>query len=536
MKFIRSAEMKELEKAADAAGFSYAAMMESAGKGIASAIHHRFVQTKDAMVLGLVGGGNNGGDTLIALSQLQQQGWSTRAILVMDRSSTDPLILNFLASGGSILDIDQALKLEDNEHLLFLDGVFGTGFHPPLPEKLQLLFAQLREKYPAAQWIAVDCPSGIDCETGEVSPGTLKASFTICLEAVKRGMLTYTAFPYCGELMTVDLGISQYGSFSHSKENIVADPELMRKILPARSDFAHKGSFGKVMIIGGSINYPGAPVLAGRGAYSVGVGLVQVAIPESIVQNSAASTPELTWLILPDAGGIISEMASDTITPAWQTAQSLVIGPGMAREETTRRFLENLLSGKKERKSKAGFPGVSGKKIDSEDNPILSPVVVDADGLYLISRQDRWWQVLPSETILTPHPGEMAMLSGLSIAEIQENRLDVAKDFAAKWQVILVLKGALTVVADPEGRLAVIPVASSSLAKAGSGDVLAGMIGGLLAQRVPAWKAAIAGAWLHAQAGKVAASHAGCAESILASDLIRSVPEVIATLKTNDLH
>ena len=536
MKLISTTEMKELEKAADAAGFSYSAMMEKAGKGIASVIGQRFNQIKQIRIIGLVGGGNNGGDTLIALKELQQKGWSTSALLVMERSSSDPLILNYLASGGSILDVDQALNLDGEQEFLFLDGVFGTGFHPPLPDNVQFLFTQLKQQFPGAQWIAIDCPSGVDCEKGIVSPGTLAASLTICLEAVKKGMLTYTSFPYCGELISVELGISQYGSYSYSEGSFVADPDMIREILPQRSDFAHKGSFGKVLVIGGSSNYPGAPVLAGRGAYSVGVGLVQVAIPESIAQISAADTPELTWLILPDAGGIISEMATETILPVCQTIQSMVIGPGMAREETTRRFLENLLRGKKERKTKAGFPGVSAINLDDENGQIHFPLVIDADGLYLISRQDHWWQVLPAETVLTPHPGEMALMSGLSITDIQEDRLGVSKEFAAKWQVTLVLKGALTVVAEPDGRLAVIPVASSSLAKAGSGDVLAGIIGGLLAQRVPAWEAALAGAWLHAQAGKVSALHAGCAESVLASDLIRAVPKVIASVKSNDLH
>ncbi len=530
MKLISVTEMRDLETAANAAGYSYAEMMKTAGVGIADKIDSLYHANGENVALGLVGGGNNGGDTLVALTALQKAGWFTKAIITKDKNKEDPLLALFTGSGGEIIEISGLTGLESKTGII-LDGIFGTGFRPPLTKNFITLLAEVKRALPAYSWIAVDCPSGMDCETGEVSTGTQRADVTICLEAVKKGMLTYSAYPFLGELITVDLGISRVIESAGKPGDIVVTKDLVKEILPQRTDLSHKGSYGNVLVIGGCVNYPGAPVLAGRGAYAVGTGLVKIGVPASIYQTVMASSLELTWVILEDAGGVISEIAAETVLPFALDSQCLVIGPGIGREDTTRRFLLDLLSpGSEPEKSRAGFPGMDRQVKKRASISDLPPIVIDADGLNLMAKFENWAEKLGSSAVLTPHPGEMARLTGLSVDEIQRDRLGIAKKYAEAWGKIVVLKGPLTVVAAPGDRAAVIPIATSSLAKAGTGDVLAGMIGGLIAQGLSLWDAAVAGAWLHAKAGLAASEIVGCNESVLASDVIRAIPRVYQSL------
>ncbi len=530
MKLISVTEMQDLETAANTAGYSYAEMMKTAGVGIAEKVDQLYRENGATFALGLVGGGNNGGDTLVALTALQKAGWCTRAILAKDRKKEDPLLALYTGSGGVVMD-GNAIAGNNSKTGIILDGIFGTGFRPPLDKNIITLLAKVKQSLPECVWIAVDCPSGMDCIAGEVSAGTVKADVTICLEAVKQGMLTYTAFPYLGELITVDLGISRFIQATGKPSDTVVTKELVREILPQRTDLSHKGSFGKTLVVGGCVNYPGAPVLAGLGAYAVGAGLVKIGVPASIYQTALASSLELTWVVLEDAGGVISEIAVETVMGFAIDSQCLVIGPGIGREETTRRFLNNLLtSGSESKKSAAGFPGIDRQVKHKSPGADLPPLVIDADGLNLLARLDDWSEKLVNPAVLTPHPGEMARLTGLSIDEIQKDRAGNAKKFADAWGQIVVLKGPLTAIAAPGGKSAVIPIATSSLSKAGTGDVLAGMIGGLIAQGLSTWNAALAGAWLHASAGLAASAAIGCNESVLASDVVRAVAQVYHSL------
>jgi len=538
MRLISVSKMKELEQKANAAGFSYAEMMLTAGSGIAEWIISRFGNSKNKYMIGLVGKGNNGGDTLIALGSLQKAGWTTRAMLVGERDAQDPLVIDYLSQGGTLLRIQdvEGIEQESIANGFILDGVYGTGFRLPLPESVAEIFKSVQLALPGFDWIAVDCPSGVDCETGDSSDGTQTAKWTLCLEAVKTGMLSESAFPYCGKLSVVDLGLTRYDPSLGETDDIVLDEHFVRKVLPQRPAFSHKGSYGKTLVAGGSVNFPGAPVLAGKAAYAVGTGLVQVAVPESIGQISPAGTPELTWLILEDGGGIISELAADTLSGHLSKAQSFVIGPGMGRETTTQKFISRLLlEGPVNQKSRVGFPGMTNRQVKIASSFAFPPTVIDADGLYHLSREAGWQDRCSAKLVLTPHPGEMATLTGLSVAEIQSERIRIAKEYAQKWNQVIVLKGALTVVAEPSGRAAIVPIATASLAKAGTGDVLSGMIGGLLAQAVEPWLAAAAGAYLHAQAGLLAEEMVGCSESVKASDVIRAIPRVYSSLKNIDL-
>lgn len=539
MQLISVQEMKKLEKNANDGGFTYSQMMTVAGRGIAEYLDSRYKNKGFNSIIGLIGKGNNGGDALIALTLLHMLGWSTVALIVSERDQKDALILDYAAAGGTIVQNDEILKNNwaPSGQGVVLDGVYGTGFHPPLPETTVDILKITRATLPGFDWVAVDCPSGIDCETGVVSPGTQPANLTLFLEGVKHGALSETAYPYCGEFKVIELGLSSYAADPSKVQDLVLDEEFCLENLPSRPLFSHKGTFGKSLVIGGSVNYPGAPVLAGRAAYAVGVGLVQVAIPESIAQVAPAGNPELTWLILEDGGGIISEQAADTISNSCTSVQSLVIGPGMGRESTTAKFFSRLFFEREENhQPRTGFLGIEDRESRRSCAEPLPPVVIDADGLFHLSKVNNWQSKVNARLILTPHPGEIAMLTGLSMAEIQADRIELSREYARKWNQVVVLKGALTVIADPNGKVAIVPIATSSLAKAGTGDVLAGMIGGLVAQGMDPWHAAAVGAYLHAQAGIQAERSLGCSESVLSTDVIRAIPQVYKRLKTNSLR
>jgi NAD(P)H-hydrate epimerase len=231
--------------------------------------------------------------------------------------------------------------------------------------------------------------------------------------------------------------------------------------------------------------------------------------------------------------GSISSAGAEVLAKHFERASALLIGPGVGTENSTKEFLENILEGKYSAKKAAqriGFVHQENEKKE-ENNAKLPPLVVDADGLKLLAQIKDWQKKIPAPAILTPHPGEMSVLTELSKDEIQENRLEIASKYAKEWGHVVVLKGAFTVIAAPDGRTTVIPVASPALARAGTGDVLAGLIVGLRAQGVEAYESAVAGAWIHAQAGLYAADDLGTTASVLAGDVLDSVSDVISDLE-----
>jgi hydroxyethylthiazole kinase-like uncharacterized protein yjeF len=527
VKLLSVMKMKELESAANAGGYGYDKMMVKAGENLAYEVHERFFSEDLNSVIGLVGAGNNGGDTLIALSELQKLGWKCSAIMVKADDQWQSLINKFCESGGRVVESAQMEK-ELAESQVVLDGVIGTGFKPPMSDSLAEVFSKAAKICEEKIIVAVDCPSGMDCTTGEVSPEALKADLTVSMEAVKEGMVKFPAFDYCGELVTVDLGIPAKTLKQLASGDAVIDRQMVKGFMPRRESNSHKGTFGHVIVCGGSVNYPGAAMLAAKSAYRVGAGLVECAIPERIYEAAVANNLENIFTLLVDEDGVIAENAAATLISKLASAQCLLLGTGIGREETTQRFIQKVIfeSDKKNLPAGVGFvPGVA-KKTASQGGK-FPPIVIDADALHLISRTENWYHKLPSKAVLTPHPGEMSALTGLSIDEIQNDRMSVARKYAMQWQQVVVLKGALTLVASPAGNVAVLPFASSALAKAGTGDVLAGIIAGLIAQGVELYIAAQIGVWMHAQAAVETRIWQGNEYSLLASELVNALPQVL---------
>ena len=534
MKLVSVTEMKAIEQKAAGGGLSYETMMKNAGFGLAQMIDRYYGHLLPKTALGLIGSGNNGGDTLIALDHLLEMGWEIRAWIIRQRHADDPLLLSLKQKGVLIIPPDQDFLPGLKGASVIVDGVLGTGVRLPLDPEIGSRLSSVKNsilKNPQKIFVvAADCPSGVDCSTGEAAVECIPADLTVCMASAKTGMLSFPAFELLGQLVKVDIGLPIPFPALDDIPLAVADEESMASLLPARPANSHKGSLGTITIAAGSINYPGAALLAGKGAYMVGTGLVQMAVPESIQTIIAGNLPEAIWLLLPERSGVIDGIAAKVVKGHLSKSTAMLIGPGLGQEKITLDFIDTLLTAGPEEKSQStGFLGMDemGKRPDF----ILPSLVVDADGLRLVSRIKNWTNHLPPMTILTPHPGEMAALTGLSVSEIQADRIKVATSFAREWGHIVVLKGALTIIAQPDGAAVIIPVSTSALAKAGTGDVLAGMIAGLLSQKIAPYSAAVLGAYLHAQAGLIAQDRVGVPESVMASDVITAIPKAIYKLR-----
>ncbi len=544
MKLVSVGEMRKIEQEADAGGLSYEAMMANAGYNLAKEIQSLSFSEEDEeiQILGLVGPGNNGGDALVALSLLAERGWKARAYLVKRKATGDPLVKNLEEADGEIVpgekdtDFTRLTAFLGTADVL-LDGLLGTGFHLPLKDEIASVLAAAKQILSEMEWppliIAVDCPSGVDCDSGEAAPEAIQADATVTMAAVKEGLLKTPAYDLSGDIRVVDIGLKETLQSWTAIKTEVADEAMVRSLLPARPSDAHKGTFGTALIAAGSVNFTGAALLAGKAAYRVGAGLVTLAIPLPLHVALAGQFPEATWLLLPHELGVISANAASVILKNLERVTALLIGPGFGLEDTTRDFMGALLEAPafgKSAHNRIGFVK------EETENPAsrsvtMPPLVVDADGLKLLAKIENWHKILPAPAVLTPHPGEMAVLTGLTVEAIQKDRQEIARRYAQKWGHVVVLKGAFTIVAAPDGRTTTIPVASSALARAGSGDVLSGMIVGLRAQGLDPYAAAVAGAWIHAQAGLMALEAVGSPASILAGDILEAVPDVLAQMR-----
>ena len=506
-RYLSVAEMIAVEKASDASGHTYPEMMACAGKSLADVV----LRTHKRYVLGLVGKGNNGGDALVAMKHLLDAGWEAVAYFSGIREN-DPLLDEFISKGGQAYYFSEdSEKLETLSRLVhhaevILDGLLGTGIklplRPPVPAILKGLHDSIANLALKPVIIAVDCPSGVDCDTGEVPEECLGADMTVCMAAVKQGLLKFPAFEYLGGLLVGDIGLTASLSEWQQINRFVLDEKFVQTLLPARPLDAHKGTFGTALITAGSKNYAGAALLAGKAAFRSGAGWVKMAVPSILYPHLAGHFIEATWVPLPGNQAGYTARDADILHDAIDKETAVLLGPGLGQNPDIEAFVRAFVK------------------------PEMPPMVVDADGLKLLSKLDEWWEHLPPASVLTPHPGEMSIITGLPVKEIQTDRVRIAEKYAAKWNHIVVLKGAFTVVAQPSGKTVILPIATPALARAGTGDVLAGIITGLLAQGISAFDAAAAGVWLHAQAGLLAAEKVGSTTGVLAGDLIEVLPQL----------
>ena len=546
MKLVTTARMRTLEHAAVEAGATWEGLMEQAGWGVSQEAMQLLGAARGRNVLALVGPGNNGGDALVCARHLHDAG--ARVALYIWRRADTPDDANRrrcherdIAEVEASDDAGQATL----RHLLttcdlVIDGLLGMGISRPVAGELAEIVKTLNDErqtmkdqlsVPRSSFLvlSIDMPTGVDSDTGAVLGSAIRADVTVATGLVKRGLLQQPGRMYTGEIRLAEIGLALDQVEAMMSELI--DARQARALLPARPDDAHKGTFGKVMVVAGSLFYPGAASLATAGAARVGAGLVTLATGRSTL-GGPARLAEITLRPLPEAEwGALGEAAADELLKHLEGYSALLVGPGLGRDEPVRGFLERLLGlDQPHARGHIGFRiGAIGEPAAEKQRPELPPLVLDADALNLLSESESWWERLPrGRCVLTPHPGEMKRL--LKVEELDNDRAKAAEEAAAQWGQIVVLKGATTVVAEPGGRSALNDGGNAALATAGTGDVLAGAIAGLLAQGLAPFEAASLGVYLHSAAGQIARADLGDAGT-LASDLLPRLPLAIKALK-----
>ncbi|MFL5804684.1 MAG: NAD(P)H-hydrate dehydratase [Roseiflexaceae bacterium] len=550
MKLVTTTQMRDLEAAAVRAGATWPGLMEQAGWGVAQEAMRLLRAPRGRNIVALVGPGNNGGDALVAARHLHDAG--ARVALYLWRRAESPDDANRrrcrerdIAEQEAADDTGWAeLRYLLESCDLVLDGLLGMGISRPVEGELaeivktvnderRTMKDQLNAHRSSFLVLSIDMPTGIHSDSGAVMGGAIRADVTVATGLVKRGLVQYPGRNYTGAIRLAEIGLAPQDLEAIMSETI--DTRQARALLPARPDDSHKGSFGKVMVVAGSLLYPGAASLATAGAARVGAGLVTLATGRSTL-GGPGRIPEITLRPLPEADwGVLGEAAADELLKHLEGYSALLAGPGLGSEEATRTFVERLLAVVSPRqRGHIGFrTGTGEEKPPAEKKrPALPPTVLDADALNLLSQLDSWWEHLPrGRCILTPHPGEMQRL--LKVEALDADHTRVAIEAAHQWGQVVVLKGATTVVADPEGRSALNDGGNAALATAGTGDVLAGAIAGLLAQGLALFDAAVLGVYLHSAAGRLVRAELGDAGA-LASDLLPRLPLAIKALKAEE--
>jgi len=503
-KLVTSDEMRHLEEQTANLGLPSAALMENAGRAVADYLAARYPVNDHHQVLVVVGPGNNGGDGLVSARHLHDAGYAVVVYFANRPLTEDAKLLLLRERGVSFYRLADDPGLTIFQETLrassvVLDAVFGTGRLRPLEGAVAAILDAIRQAVPMKAVVALDLPSGVNADTGDADPHAAAATLTVSLGQPKRGLVLNRAIDLVGELVVAEIGIPS--ELTRSLTVDYAELPSIRRLLPVRPRNSHKGAFGRVLVVAGSTLYTGAPVLAALGAERCGAGLVTIACPRTAQPAIAAHTLESTFLPLPDDGhGALGPAASSALLAMLDEYRALLVGPGIGRADPTAAFLADFL------------PRLVGRKI---------PLVVDADALTLISRWENWWEKIPPDTILTPHAGEMARLTGPIEST---DRIALAQTSARRWGSVVVLKGAYTVIASATDAAVVLPFANPALASAGTGDVLAGTILGFLGQGVEPFDAAVVGGFVHGTAGEIVRDRIGQAGA-LASELARAIPD-----------
>ncbi|MCL0074009.1 NAD(P)H-hydrate dehydratase [Dehalococcoidia bacterium] len=517
MKIVTAKQMLELERRSADIGLPPEVLMENAGLAVAKGVGEFLGNIIGRSILVLVGPGNNGGDGLVAARHLHDWGAKVHLYLIKRKTQSDKNFALDMERGIAWTDAAGDLDLSIFDEVLssadmVIDALFGTGKIRPLEGTVKQMLERVsaaKESRPGLNILAIDLPSGLDADTGAADPACLFADLTITLGYPKVGLFKFPGAARLGWLEIADIGIPSGLDEGINTELITS--ESIRTLLPPRPLDANKGSFGRLLVVAGSINYIGAAYLACEGAMRVGTGLVTLATPKSLQPVLAGKLVETTYIPLPESEpGVINKEAAPLLREQLAGYDAMLLGCGLGQHPATVQFLRELL-----------FDG----------SPVI-PLVVDADGLNILSQIPQWWQMLPGKAVLTPHPGEMSRLVGNPVAEIQKDRLEAALKAAIEWKQTVVLKGAHTVVASSDGQVRISGAANPGLASAGTGDVLSGVIAGLMAQGLSPFDAASCGVYLHAMAGDLVRAEIGDT-GMVAGDLLPRLPLAIKRINSS---
>ncbi|MEW6117977.1 MAG: NAD(P)H-hydrate dehydratase [Nitrospirota bacterium] len=504
MKVVTAEEMREIDRSTiEGYGIPGSVLMERAGLAVASRVRALSLPNK---VLVLCGGGNNGGDGLVVARNLFNWGFNVKVLMTAKRDSLSPDCRQQFQIAKEIgLPIEYRTKLTraDIHSAVVVDAVFGTGLSRPVRGEVAGIFAFLNNS--AATVIAVDIPSGISSDTGDVLGEALMADYTVTFGLPKRGHLLGPGAAYTGRLFVEDIGFPSKLLTADALKVSLVSREMIAPLLPPRQRDAHKGDFGHILVIAGARGKTGAALMTAKACLRSGAGLVTLAVPESLADVIQGRVTEEMVLPLPDDGsGMFSSRALDDIFPFIEKrADIIAIGPGIGVSEETTAIMTELVQRS------------------------TVPMVIDADGLNSLSAsfksehevQDAFRRA-KSPLVLTPHHGEMARLVHCSLST---DRIATALSFAQSTGTCLVLKGGPTITASPEGDAFINPTGNPGMATGGSGDVLTGIIAALLGQSLNPVNAAVYGVYLHGLAGDKAAEVKG-EQALIASDIIDALP------------
>lgn len=496
---VTNSQMKKAERRCDQSGISYFQMMENAGTRCAEFLMELLPENTRTVVM--CGSGNNGGDGLVIARLLREHGRSVSVLLASGTPRTTDAAENLarLPIGTPVYSAEQYREAFRYAGCV-VDCIYGTGFHGSLREKP---VAILRTANHCAVRVAVDIPSGVNSDTGELDEHCFRPTHTLVIAAMKAGLLNAPASDILGEVRIMDIGIGEH-CYEGNHVAFLTD-ESLRRPFPPHGRNTHKGTFGRLVGFSGSLCYNGAAYMCASSALRSGVGLYFAASPVSAVKIIAAGLHEAVYVPLPETpDGFVdvdSAVLDEIVLPKLDKASAVIVGCGLGNSENTRRLTEFVI------------------------RRAACPVIIDADGINSIAGNIDVLKERTGDTILTPHPLEFSRITGLSVAQIQSDRLNAAKRFAQEYGVTLLLKGADTVIAAPDGKVCVNARACSGLSKGGSGDVLTGIIGAFTAQGVEPFRAACAGAYCHWKAADILCARMP-AESILPTDIIAALPEV----------
>lgn len=517
MKIVSPEQMKAIDGCSiNEYGIPGILLMENAAIAVVSEAVSIMGGCRGRTVTAVAGRGNNGGDAFAAARLLRSRGVEVNVYLVGRKAgiSGDALfnMTLFEKTGGTVIELmeDQDLEMltaDMNRSQLVLDGIFGTGLGREVSGIAASAISRMNASGKAI--LAIDIPSGVDGADGTVRGICVKADLTVTFCMPKTGLVLNPGCEYAGKLITAEIGTPQGALDKQNIRTELTDSELVSRLIPVRRPDSHKGDYGRVMILTGSTGMTGCGYLSSMAALRCGAGLVYTAVPASLAPIYGAATVEPIVLPLEDGGrGCLSAHSAGQILKHMEGMNVAAIGPGLTASDDIRLIVEQII----------------------ENSSI--PLVLDADALNSISGNPAILKKLKAAAVITPHPGEMARLTGLGISDIKKDRIGTASRFAAEYGVTVVLKGSRTVTAIPDGRIFINPTGNAGMATAGAGDVLTGTIAGLAAQGVSICDAAVAGVFMHGLAGDNAAGSLGM-HGIVAGDILLRMPHIIKELTEN---
>ncbi len=492
-------------------GIPASTLMERAGQAIANAAMSMLSALDSPRVVVVCGKGNNGGDGLVAARDLRLKGVHVEIILASAESELSGEARRALEAARRDDIPTRAIRDPDADRILsgaalIIDALFGTGFRGQARgEAAELINAINRTGTPV---LAVDIPSGVSADTGSADGAAIRAAATITMGLPKVGLLVFPGADLAGSIFVADIGYPGTLSSDSSVPTHLVTSEMVRALLPVRRPDSHKGDYGRILIVAGSVGFTGAAVLATQGALRSGAGLVTLAVPKSVYPIIASHVIEGMPTPLQDSQGALTAGALKQLQTLLRSSDVVAAGPGLSQAAGVRHVIQGLLG--------------SGK-----------PMVLDADGLNVTAGRAKMLSKAAAPLVITPHPGELGRLLDLPATKIQEDRLTAARSAAKRFKCTVLLKGARTVVATSAGEAYIVPTGNPGLATGGMGDVLTGAIASLIGQGLDPISAAYCGAYLHGLAADLIASERGMA-GMLASEVADHLPVAIERIRRGE--